>query len=85
MQNQSNSTPQSESCLNEATPASLEELVNRAPNLTDSEVDQIIEYYRAQRSKFATQEAQPKPKKSPRQKGPILSVDDLLKDIDLQF
>lgn len=71
--------------LAEASPASLDELMNRAPNISDAEADQIIAYLRAQREKFATQEATPKPKKTPRQKGPILSADDLLKDIDLDF
>ena len=71
--------------LAEATPASLDELMNRAPNISDAEADQIIAYLRAQREKFATQEATPKPKKTPRHKGPILSADDLLKDIDLDF
>lgn len=91
MQNQSPSTqpsPNSSSkddLLAEATPASLDELMNRAPNITDAEADQIINYLRAQREKFATQEATPKPKKTPRQKGPILSADDLLKDMDLDF
>ena len=88
MQNQSPSTqpsPNSSSkddLLAEAAPASLDELMNRAPNITDAEADRIIEYLRAQREKFATQEASPKPKKTPRQKGPILSVDDLLKEMD---
>ena len=68
--------------LVEASPASLDELMNRAPNISDAEADRIIEYLRAQREKFATQEATPKPKKTPRQKGPILSVDDLLKEMD---
>jgi hypothetical protein len=96
MQNQSPSTPQSQpssekattdgaDLLAEASPASLEELMNRAPQITDAEADRIIEYLRAQREKFATQEATPKVKKTPRQKGPILSADDLLKDIDLNF
>ena len=95
MQNQSPSThPSPNSSLTdtnnaellaEASPASLEELMNRAPDISDAEADRIIEYLRAQREKFATQEATPKPKKTPRQKGPILSADDLLKDIDLDF
>jgi len=91
MQNQSPSTQPSPNSSNkddllvEATPASLDELMNRAPNITDAEADQIINYLRAQREKFATQEATPKPKKTPRQKGPILSADDLLKDMDLDF
>ena len=42
------------------------------------EADKIIEYLRAQRAKFAQQEAAPKPKKSPRQKGPVLTADDIL-------
>jgi hypothetical protein len=71
--------------LAEASPASLEELMNRAPDISDAEADRIIEYLRAQREKFATQESTPKPKKTPRQKGPILSADDLLKDIDMNF
>lgn len=92
MQSPSNSTPPSqtsstpsESVLGEASPASLEELMNRAPQITDAEADQIIAYLRAQREKFAAQEATPKPKKVPRQKGPILSADELLKDIDFNF
>jgi len=91
MQNQSPSTPPSPNLSNkddllvEASPASLDELMNRAPNISDAEADRIIEYLRAQREKFATQEATPKPKKTPRQKGPILSADDLLKDIELDF
>jgi hypothetical protein len=91
MPTQSNSTPQSpnsstdEDLLAEASPASLEELMNRAPQITDSEADQIISYLRSQREKFAQQEATPKPKKSPRSKGPIISADELLKDIDLNF
>lgn len=74
-----------EDILAEASPASLEELMNRAPQITDAEADRIIEYLRAQREKFAAQEATPKPKKVSRQKGPILSADELLKDIDLNF
>lgn len=96
MQNQSPSTPpspnlsqtadaQSPDLLAEASPASLEELMNRAPQISDAEADRIIEYLRAQREKFATQEATPKVKKTPKAKGPILSADDLLKDIDLNF
>ena len=98
MQNQSPSTTPSpnssqtpdgktvgEDILTEASPASLEELMNRAPQISDAEADRIIEYLRAQREKFAAQEAAPKPKKVPRQKGPILSADELLKDIDLNF
>lgn len=88
MQDQSNSTQTSpdssekNDVLAEASTASLEELMNRAPDISDYEADQIIEYLRTQRAKFATQEATPKPKKSPRQKGPILSADDLLGDIN---
>lgn len=99
MQSQSHSTPPSqpsstttanaepvgEKILEEASPASLEELMNRAPQISDAEADRIIDYLRAQREKFAAQEAAPKPKKTPRQKGPILSADELLKDIDLNF
>jgi len=102
MQNQSPSTPPSPNLSNkddllvEASPASLDELMNRAPNISDAEADRIIEYLRAQREKFATQEATPKPKKIPRKKGPEggltehelptkISVDDLLKDIELDF
>lgn len=96
MQSPSNSTPQSENSstsktesgvgpLAEATPASLEELMNRTPSISDAEADIIIEYLRAQREKFATQESTPKPKKAPRQKGPIISADELLKDIDFNF
>ena len=111
MQNQSPSTTQSqplsqtpdltgntvgEKILEEASPASLEELMNRAPQISDAEADRIIDYLRAQREKFAAQEAAPKPKKAPRKKGPNIdgtehslppeiSVDELLKDIDLDF
>ena len=96
MQSQSPSTPQSQpssqttdtqgaDLLEEASPASLEELMNRAPQITDAEADRIIDYLRAQREKFALSESTPKPKKSPRQKGPILSADELLKDIDLNL
>ena len=97
MQNQSPSTQPSQpssqtttdtqggDLLTEASPASLEELMNRAPQISDAEADRIIEYLRAQREKFATQEATPKPKKSPRQKGPIISADELLKDLDVSF
>ena len=98
MQSQSPSTPPSqpssqnqttepvgEKILEEASPASLEELMNRAPQITDAEADRIIDYLRAQREKFALQESTPKPKKAPRQKGPIISADELLKDIDLNF
>ncbi len=93
MQNQSPSTPQSQTSsttdgadlLNEASPASLEELMNRAPQISDAEADRIIEYLRGQREKFAAQEAAPKPKKVPRHKGPVISADELLKDIDMNF
>ena len=68
--------------LAEASPASIDELMNRAPNVSDAEVDQIVAYLRSQREKFAQQEATPKPKKAPRQKGPILSADDLLGDMN---
>ena len=82
---QANAEPVGEKILEEASPASLEELMNRAPQISDAEADRIIDYLRAQREKFAAQEAAPKPKKAPRQKGPILSADELLKDIDLNF
>lgn len=97
MQNPSNSTPPSPTSsltnavpdsksavapLAEASAASLEELMNRAPNLSDAEVDVIVNYLRAQREKFAQQEAAPKPKKAPRKKGPIISADELLADLD---
>lgn len=59
--------------------------MNRAPQISDAEADRIIEYLRAQREKFAQKEAEPKPKKEPRKKGPILSADELLKDIDISF
>ena len=90
MQNQSPSTPQSDSSsatanakatsspLAEATIGSLDELINRTPDISDAEADKIIEYLRAQRAKFAQQEAAPKPKKTPRQKGPVLTADDIL-------
>lgn len=85
MQNQSPSTPQSEnsstannSPLTEASVGSLDELINRTPDISDTEADKIIEYLRAQRAKFAQQEAAPKPKKAPRQKGPLLTADDIL-------
>ena len=89
MPNQSPSTTASETsssqgplALTEASPASLEELINRTPNISDDEADRIIEYLRAQREKFATQESTPKPKKSPRAKGPIISADELLNALD---
>ena len=90
MSSPSSSTPQSQNslttneALQEASEASLEELMNRSPTLSDSEVDRIVEYLRAQKTKFAQQEAQPKPKKTPRQKGPIFSADELLKAMDLE-
>ena len=98
MQNQSNSTPPSPNSsqteaqsaapatdpLEEASPTSLEELMNRAPQISDTEADQIIAYLRAQREKFAQQEAAPKVKKAPKAKGPkpTLSVDELLSGLD---
>lgn len=94
MQNQSPSTQTSptssndqqapsigEALLSEATEASLDELMNRSPDISDAEADRIIEYLRAQREKFAQQEAAPKVKKTPRKKGPILSADEILSDI----
>jgi len=70
--------------LEEASPFSLEELMNRAPQISDAEADQIIAYLRAQREKFAQQEATPKVKKAPKAKGPkpTLSVDELLSGLD---
>ena len=90
MQNQSNSTPQSENSstsntLEEVVVDSLDELINRTPNLSDPEVDIIVNYLRSQKTKFAQQEAAPKPKKSPRHKGPVISADELLKAIDLDL
>lgn len=94
MQNQSPSTTQSpdlsqtensNDILAEASSASLDELMNRVPGISDTEADVIINYLRAQREKFAIAEATPKPKKTPRKKGPIISADELLKDIDLNF
>jgi len=94
MQSPSNSTPQSPTSsqtegqspdpLEEASPFSLEELMNRAPQISDTEADQIIAYLRAQREKFAQQEATPKVKKAPKAKGPkpTLSVDELLSGLD---
>lgn len=94
MQSQSNSTPQSPTSsqtegqspdpLEEASPSSLEELMNRAPQISDIEADQIIAYLRVQREKFAQQEATPKVKKAPKAKGPkpTLSVDELLSGLD---
>ena len=98
MQNQSNSTPpsptssqieaqsaaQSDDPLAEASAFSLEELMNRAPQISDTEAEQIIAYLRAQREKFAQQEAAPKVKKVPKAKGPkpTLSVDELLSGLD---
>ena len=98
MQSQSNSTPQSPTSsqieaqsaapttdpLEEASPFSLEELMNRAPQISDTEAEQIIAYLRAQREKFAQQEAAPKVKKVPKAKGPkpTLSVDELLSGLD---
>ena len=83
MQNQSPSTPASttsseSSPLTEATSDSLNELMSRTPDISDAEADKIIDYLRAQRAKFAAMEAAPKPKKTPRQKGPLLSADDIL-------
>lgn len=82
MQNQSPSTPQSATSssdlLAEASPDSLNEYINRAPDISDAEADVIIAALRAQREKFAKLEAEPKPKKAPRGKAPILSVDDIL-------
>lgn len=70
--------------LEEASPFSLEELMNRAPQISDAEADQIIAYLRVQREKFAQQEATPKVKKAPKAKGPkpTLSVDELLSGLD---
>lgn len=98
MQSQSNSTPPSPTSsqteaqsaapttdpLAEASPTSLEELMNRAPQISDTEAEQIIAYLRAQREKFAQQEAAPKVKKAPKAKGPkpTLSVDELLSGLD---
>lgn len=96
MQSQSNSTPPSPNSsqieapttdpLDEASAFSLEELMNRAPQITDAEADQIIAYLRAQREKFAQQEAAPKVKKERKApvKGPkpTLSVDELLSGLD---
>ena len=96
MQSQSNSTPQSPNSsvndqqapaidpLDEASPFSLEELMNRSPQISDTEAEQIIAYLRAQREKFAQQEAAPKVKKAPKAKGPkpTLSVDELLSGLD---
>lgn len=94
MQSQSNSTPpsptssqtegQSDDPLAEASAFSLEELMNRAPQISDTEAEQIIAYLRTQREKFAQQEAAPKVKKVPKAKGPkpTLSVDELLSGLD---
>lgn len=93
MQDQSHSTPQSQNLsqitdgespdlLAEAAVNSLEELMNRAPQISDAEADRIIEYLWAQREKFAQQESAPKVKKAPKKKGPILSVDDILTAMD---
>jgi len=82
--NLSASEGQSPDPLEEASPFSLEELMNRAPQISDLEADQIIAYLRAQREKFAQQEATPKVKKAPKAKGPkpTLSVDELLSGLD---
>ena len=96
MQSPSNSTPQSPNSsasespttdpLEEASAFSLEELMNRAPQISDTEAEQIIAYLRAQREKFAQQEAAPKVKKERKTpvKGPkpTLSVDELLSGLD---
>ena len=92
MPNQSNSTQQSQTSLpdgdplEEASEFSLEELMNRAPQISDTEADQIISYLRAQREKFAQQEATPKVKKERKApvKGPKpkLTVDELLSGLD---
>jgi len=82
--NLSASEGQTSDPLAEASPFSLEELMNRAPQISDAEADQIIAYLRAQREKFAQQEASPKVKKAPKAKGPkpTLSVDELLSGLD---
>ena len=100
MPSQSNSTPQSPTSsqteaqssapsvdpLDEAGPESLEELMNRAPQISDAQADEIIVYLRTQKEKFALQEATPKVKKERKApvKGPkpILSVDELLSGLD---
>ncbi len=92
MPNQSNSTQPLPTSLpdgdplEEASEFSLEELMNRAPQISDTEADQIISYLRAQREKFAQQEATPKVKKERKApaKGPKpkLSVDELLSGLD---
>ena len=95
MQSQSNSTQPSPTSssdqqaldpLAEASAFSLEELMNRAPQISDTEAEQIIAYLRAQREKFAQQEAAPKVKKERKApvKGPkpTLSVDELLSGLD---
>ena len=99
MQSQSNSTPPSPTSssdqqaqsaapttdpLEEASPFSLEEWMNRPPQISDTEAEQNIAYLRAQREKFAQQEAAPKVKKVPKAKGPkpTLSVDELLSGLD---
>lgn len=67
-----------ESPLTEANPASLDELINRTPDLTDAEIDRVIEALRAQRAKFAQQEAAPKPKRVPKGPKPTIDITDIL-------
>ncbi len=64
--------------LTEANPASLDELINRTPDLTDAEIDRVIEALRAQRERFAQAEAAPKPKKAPKGPKPVIDITDIL-------
>jgi hypothetical protein len=65
--------------LAEANPASLDELINRTPDLTDAEIDRVIEALRAQREKFAAAEAAPKkPKAAPKGPKPKIDLSDIL-------
>lgn len=71
-------TPETKSPLSEVNPASLDELINRTPDLTDAELDRLIEAIHAQYAKFAAQEANPKPKKGPKGPKPAIDLSDIL-------
>lgn len=83
MQSQSPSPTQSPSPLTEAKASSLEELINRSPDLTDAEVDAIVTELRKQREKWAASEAMPKAKKAPKGSAPTLTIDDVMKGLEL--
>lgn len=75
------SEPQAPSPLIEASPESLEELFSRTDpqNLSDAQIDRIIEAQRAHRAKLA-QQAAAKPERVTRKPGPKL--DELGSDVD---